>query len=118
MATVLVVEDELLIRELVAEELELAGLTVLAAGDADAAISIMESRPDIRLIFTDIDMPGSMDGLKLAAAVRDRWPPVHIIITTGKLRPLEIPSNAIFLPKPYVGAHVAAVMRTFENMSD
>ncbi|WP_224741881.1 response regulator [Bradyrhizobium sp. 2S1] len=68
-------------------------------------------------LFTDIDMPGSMDGLKLAAAVRDRWPPVHIIITTGKVRPLEIPANALFIPKPYVGKNVVAAMRTFENMN-
>jgi CheY-like chemotaxis protein len=118
MATVLVVEDELLIRDLVAEELELAGFTVLLACDADAAISVMESRQDIRLIFTDVDMPGSMDGLKLAAAVRDRWPPVHIIITTGKVRPLEIPANAMFIPKPYLARHVVAAMKTFESMSD
>ncbi|WP_338695656.1 hypothetical protein V5279_05345 [Bradyrhizobium sp. 26S5] len=68
-------------------------------------------------LFTDIDMPGSMDGLKLAAAVRDRWPPVHIIITTGKVRSLEIPANALFIPKPYVGKNVVAAMRTFENMN-
>ena len=116
MATVLVVEDEILIRELVAEELEEAGFTVITAKDADYAISILEARQDIHLVFTDIDMPGSMDGLKLAAAVRDRWPPVHIIITTGKVRPLEIPANALFIPKPYVGQAVVAAMRTFENM--
>jgi CheY-like chemotaxis protein len=113
MPTVLVVEDETLIRELVAEELEDAGYTVVIANDADQAIAILEARQDIRLVFTDIDMPGSMNGLKLAAAVRDRWPPVHIIITSGKLRPLEIPANALFIPKPYV----VAAMRTFENMN-
>ena len=117
MATVLVVEDETLIRELVAEELEEAGYTVVIANNADQAIAILEARQDIHLVFTDIDMPGSMDGLKLAAAVRDRWPPVHIIITTGKVRPLEIPANALFIPKPYVGKNVVAAMRTFENMS-
>jgi two-component system, response regulator PdtaR len=117
MATVLVVEDEVLIREMVAEELEEAGFTVVLARRADHAIAILEARQDINLVFTDIDMPGSMDGLKLAAAVRDRWPPVHIIITTGKVRPLEIPANALFIPKPYVGRVVVAAMRTFENMS-
>ena len=117
MPTVLVVEDETLIRELVAEELEEAGYSVVVANDADQAIAILEARQDIHLVFTDIDMPGSMDGLKLAAAVRDRWPPVHIIITTGKVRPLEIPANALFIPKPYVGKNVVAAMRTFENMN-
>ena len=117
MPTVLVVEDETLIRELVAEELEEAGYSVVVATNADQAIAILEARQDIHLVFTDIDMPGSMDGLKLAAAVRDRWPPVHIIITTGKVRPLEIPANALFIPKPYVGKNVVAAMRTFENMN-
>jgi len=116
MATVLVVEDELLIRELVAEELELAGFTALTARDADSAISILEVRQDVRLLFTDVDMPGSMDGLKLAAAVRDRWPPV--IITTGKVRPLAIPADAIFLPKPYLTRDVVAAIKTFRGMSD
>ena len=118
MPVVLVVEDETLIRELVAEELEVAGYTVVIANDADQAIAILEARQDIHLVFTDINMPGSMDGLKLAAAVRDRWPPVHIIIiTSGKIRPLEIPANALFIPKPYVGENVVAAMRTFENMN-
>ena len=117
MPTVLVVEDETLIRELVAEELEEAGYSVVVATNADQAITILEARQDIHLVFTDIDMPGSMDGLKLATAVRDRWPPVHIIITTGKVRPLEIPANALFIPKPYVSENVVAAMRTFENMN-
>jgi CheY-like chemotaxis protein len=116
MPTVLVVEDDLLIQEVVKDELEDAGYTVVVADHADAAIEILEARRDIQLVFTDIDMPGSMDGLKLAACVRDRWPPVHIIITTGKARPLTIPANALFIPKPYVGRNVVAAMRTFENM--
>jgi CheY-like chemotaxis protein len=117
MTTVLVVEDELLIRELVADELEQAGYTVVTAKTAHQAISILETRQDIHLVFTDIDMPGSMDGLKLAAAVRDRWPPVHIIITTGTVRPLDIPANALFIPKPYLTRSVVTAMKTFESMS-
>jgi two-component system, response regulator PdtaR len=116
MPTVLVVEDETLIRELVSEELSEAGFEVLQVGNASQAIEILEARQDIHLIFTDIDMPGSMDGLKLAAAVRERWPPVHIIITTGKARPMIIPANALFVPKPYVTSAVVSAMRTFENM--
>jgi CheY-like chemotaxis protein len=116
MPTVLVVEDEVLIREVIRDELEDGGYAVVMAADADAAIAILEARNDIHLVFTDIDMPGSMDGLKLAACVRDRWPPVHIIITTGKARPLTIPANALFIPKPYVGRAVVAAMKTFENM--
>jgi CheY-like chemotaxis protein len=117
MPTVLVVEDDILIRDFVSEELTDAGFEVIQVGNADQAISVLEARQDVHLVFTDIDMPGSMDGLKLAAAVRDRWPPVHIIITTGKARPMNIPANALFIPKPYLGENVVTAMRTFENMS-
>lgn len=116
MVTVLVVEDEFLVRQVLQIELEDAGYEVILADSADAAIAILEARSDIHLVFTDIDMPGSMDGLKLAACVRDRWPPIHIIITTGKARPREIPANALFIPKPYVGRAVIDAVRTFENM--
>src|SRR3954471_13718882 len=115
MATLLVVEDEVLIRDFVCEELTDAGYDVIQVGDADAAIAVLEARQDINLVFTDIDMPGSMNGLKLAAAVRDRWPPVHIIITTGKWRPMTIPANALFIPKPYLSKNIVTAMRTFEN---
>jgi CheY-like chemotaxis protein len=115
-ATVLIVEDEILIRDVVQIELEDAGYDVIVANNAEAAIAILEARADIHLVFTDIDMPGSMDGLKLAACVRDRWPPVHIIITTGKARPLEIPANALFVPKPYIGQAVVDAVCTFEHM--
>jgi CheY-like chemotaxis protein len=116
MPTVLVVEDDVLIRDAVSEHLTAAGFNVVEVGSADLAIEILEARQDIHLVFTDIDMPGSMDGLKLANAVRDRWPPVHIIITTGKARPMIIPDNALFIPKPYLGHAVVSAMRTFENM--
>lgn len=118
MPTVLIVEDEVLIRDLVAEDLQEAGFAVVIAKNADHAIAVLEAREDIHLLFTDIDMPGSMDGLKLAAAVRDRWPPVHIIITTGKARPPEIPANALFIAKPYLVKNAVDAMRTFQNMSD
>lgn len=100
---ILVVDDEVLINLTTSDNLRREGHTVLSAHTADQAISILESRSDIQLIFTDIDMPRSMDGLKLAAAVRDRWPPVHIIVTSGHRRPgdSELPAAASFLAKPY-----------------
>jgi two-component system, response regulator PdtaR len=109
--TVLLVEDEFLIRDMLQEELEDAGYQVVPVCDADHAI-----RVDIHLVFTDINMPGSMDGLKLAAFVNDRWPPVHIIVTTGRAKPLSLPPNALFIAKPYLGSNVVAAMRTFANM--
>src|SRR6202020_219537 len=100
---VLVVEDEPIIRLGAVDLIESAGFEVIEARDADHAIEILNARRDIRIVVTDIEMPGSMDGLKLAAAIRDRWPPINIIITTGKVRPLDIPANALFIPKPYMG---------------
>jgi CheY-like chemotaxis protein len=74
---VLVVEDDPLLRMLAVEVVEEAGFIAIEARDADEAVILLESRTDIALLFTDINMPGSMDGLKLAHAVRDRWPPIN-----------------------------------------
>ncbi len=82
-AVVLVVEDEALIRMSAAHMVEDAGFASVEAGDADEAMAILEGRDDIRAVFTDIKMPGSMDGWKLAHAIRGRWSPIHLIITSG-----------------------------------
>lgn len=84
---VLVVEDETLIRTCAVEMVEAAGFQAIAAADADEAIEILESRNDIRAVFTDVQMPGSMDGLRLAHVVRSRWPPVALIVTSGHITP-------------------------------
>jgi DNA-binding NtrC family response regulator len=83
------------------EELDRAGFSVVTAFNADEAVDILEHRDDIEVVFTDINMPGRLDGLKLAAVVRDRWPPVHLIITSGKESPEHLPDRAVFVPKPY-----------------
>jgi CheY-like chemotaxis protein len=80
---VLAVEDEPLTLMLAVDMIRDAGFEPLWASNADEAIRILESRNDIRVVFTDINMPGSMDGLKLAQAVRGRWPPIKIIVTFG-----------------------------------
>lgn len=112
MAVVLVVEDEPLIRMAAAQIVEDAGFIALEARNADEAIAMLESRDDIRLVFTDIEMPGSMDGLKLAHAVRHRWPPVMLLLASGKLVPDEaqIPPGATFVPKPY-GDEIGSTLR-------
>lgn len=114
-SVVLVVEDEPIISMWVEEALEEAGYTVLSANNADAAIRILEARLDITLVFTDIDMPGSMDGLKLAAFVRGRWPPMRIVIASGKHRPYpkDLPLNAVFLPKPYLTSDILLAFNGF-----
>jgi len=111
-AVVLIVEDEALIRLSAADILEGAGFVVVEASNADAAIEILESRLGIRIVFTDIDMPGSMDGVKLAAAVRSRWPPMRIIMTSGKTAPgSQLPSRSLFFPKPYSADEILAGVR-------
>ena len=85
-AVVLVVEDEMLLRMRTVDMVEDAGFTSIEAVDADEAVAILESRSDIALLFTDIQMPGSMDGLRLAHAVHERWPPIKIILVSGQLR--------------------------------
>jgi two-component system, response regulator PdtaR len=111
-ALVLIVEDELLIRINAVDMVEAAGFDVVQAGNADEAIKILEARSDIQLVFTDIQMPGSMDGLKLAAAVRGRWPPIKIVATSGHhaIRDGELPEGSIFLQKPYNAATVGRVL--------
>jgi two-component system, response regulator PdtaR len=110
---VLIVEDEFLVRMDTRAALETAGFDVLEAGDADEAIAILSARNDIRLIFTDVQMPGSMDGLKLAHFVRDRWPPVKVVATSGHARVTDsdLPEGVRFVPKPYSAAESTATLR-------
>jgi CheY-like chemotaxis protein len=100
---VLVVEDESLTRMLAVSILEDEGYAVVEASNADRAIAILSRRADIEIVFTDINMPGSMDGLNLATAIRDRWPLVKLIVTSGKnaLSDSDLPTGGRFLNKPY-----------------
>src|ERR1700721_2189757 len=95
---ILIGDDETLIRLAAVQIAEDEGFDVVEAANADEAIEILEGRDDIRVIFTDIHMPGSMDGLKLARAVRDRWPPIKIIVKSGHEYPSEddLPEGARF----------------------
>lgn len=113
-AVVLIVEDEPLLRELAVEFVEEAGFVALEAGDADEAVALLKARSDIAVLFTDINMPGSMDGLRLAHAVRDRWPPIKIIVASGRVRlkQSDLPPNSAFLEKPYHGKAMIAQLRS------
>jgi CheY-like chemotaxis protein len=110
---VLVVEDEMLLRMRAVDMVEDAGFTPLEAVDADEAVAILESRSDIALVFTDIQMPGSMDGLGLAHAVRKRWPPIKIILVSGQLKPanIDIPADSRFFGKPLEDKEMIAQMQ-------
>jgi CheY-like chemotaxis protein len=110
---ILVVEDEFLLRMDAAEMVAAAGFAVVEAANADEAIEILETRSDIAVVFTDIQMPGTMDGLRLARAVRGRWPPIKIVATSGHLTVAEtdLPEGGRFLPKPYSAVDVTCVLR-------
>ena len=113
--TVLVVEDDPLVLISAVTMIEDAGYEVLEARNADEAIVLLEANPQIRVVFTDVEMPGSMDGLKLAAYVRDRWPPVAIIVTSGRILPGKagLPADGVFLSKPYRSEDLASHLSVF-----
>ena len=89
-----------------------AGFETVEASNADDAIAILEARKDIRVVFTDINMPGSMDGLRLAHAIRRRWPPIELILTSGdfQIDENELPRRGRFIPKPYNRGEVTSVL--------
>ncbi|WP_240535314.1 response regulator [Bradyrhizobium sp. YR681] len=101
---ILIVEDDFLIRMNAADIVRDMGFDVLEAADADEAVKLLETVPEITVVFTDIQMPGSMDGLRLAEVIRHRWPPVLLLITSGLLSPADndIPRGARFMAKPYL----------------
>lgn len=112
-ALVLVVEDEPFVRLEAIATLSDAGFGVIDAANADEAIAILETRRDIRVVLTDIQMPGSMDGLKLAATIRHRWPPISLIVTSGRnlVQQRDLPERGRFLPKPYNSMRLVEAVR-------
>jgi two-component sensor histidine kinase/CheY-like chemotaxis protein len=111
---VLIVEDEMMLRMRAVDIVEDAGFCPVEAVNADEAISILESRSDISLLFTDIQMPGTMDGLKLAHAVHDRWPSIKIILVSGQVNPtdLEKPADSRFFGKPLSNQKMIAALQS------
>jgi CheY-like chemotaxis protein len=101
--TILVTDDDNALRPYAAQLLEQSGYTVVEADSADEALKVMEARKDIRLLFTDIQMPGKCDGLELAREVHKRWPDVLLIITSARVKPprAEIADDGRFIRKPY-----------------
>ena len=110
---VLVVEDDLIVRMDIVDSLEEAGFKSVEAGSASEAISVLESRSDIRVVFTDIEMPGTMDGLALSHYVRHRWPPTIVVISSGQRKPSrdEMPANVEFISKPYHSTQLANILQ-------
>ena len=111
------VEDEFFSRCHAVDLVERAGYKAIEAANADEAIAILEARTDIRIVFTDINMPGSMDGLKLARAIRDRWPPIELILTSGHFDVSEsdIPERGLFFSKPYRDEELLSALHKFAS---
>jgi CheY-like chemotaxis protein len=113
-AVILIVEDEMMLRMRAVDMVEDAGYTPVEAVDADGAVAILESRSDIALMVTDIQMPGSMDGLGLAHAVHARWPSIKIIVVSGRLMQpnIDLPADSRFFGKPLESGEMIAQMRS------
>ncbi|MDO6415118.1 response regulator [Sphingomonas sp. BIUV-7] len=111
--TILIVEDEAIIRMDLVDFFADSGFDVLEAEGADGAIALMENNPSIAAVVTDIQMPGSMDGVKLSHYLRDRWPPTVLIVTSGAIKPTaaDLPQGAIFMPKPFNPRTVLDLLR-------
>ncbi len=110
---ILVVEDEPLVRLFVTDFLDEAGFKVFEAVNGDEAMTILQARPDIQAIVTDIEMPGSINGLELARAVHERWPGIGIVVTSGRARPGpdDLSEKVAFLSKPYLPDTIINVVR-------
>jgi CheY-like chemotaxis protein len=113
MAVVLVVEDEFLIRMNTIDMVENAGFETLEAGSADEALEILGRHPEIAIVFTDINMPGSLDGLDLAETVAQNWPSIRVVLTSGRylLRDEALPNDDWFIPKPFDGEQLSNMLR-------
>jgi CheY-like chemotaxis protein len=112
---VLVVEDEFLSRLHAVNLVEDAGYKAIEASNSEEAIAILEARKDIRIVFTDVDMPGTMDGVKLAHAISTRWPPIELIVTSGhfNLSDADMPERGRFFSKPYRDQDIVSAIHHF-----
>ncbi|PNU06004.1 response regulator [Novosphingobium guangzhouense] len=112
---ILVVDDEPLLRMVLVDLFEDAGFRVEEAGDAGEALELLKAHPSIRIVVTDIQMPGSMDGLRLANYIHDAYPPIALIVCSGAISPDggALPQSAIFMPKP---VDHAVLLRTVSKM--
>ena len=111
---ILLVEDEPLVRMAAADDLQEAGFHVLEAGNADVALAVLETcSDDVQVLFTDIDMPGSMNGLDLAESVQQRWPHISLLISSAYHRPnsAQLPDDGRFVPKPYCSDEIVQQIR-------
>jgi two-component system, response regulator PdtaR len=110
---ILLVEDEPLVRETNIDVLQEAGFRVLEARDADEAFGLLRHRPDVEVVLTDVDMPGSIDGFEFARLAAQGWPDVRVVVMSGKTTPGpgDLPQEAVFLSKPFRPESLTALLR-------
>ena len=110
---VLVVDDEAVLRFIAIDVLEESGFRVLEAEDAKAALRVLADNPDVRVLFTDINMPGALDGVDLAREAHARWPEIKLVVTSGRPKPIDkdMPDASRFVPKPYSPDHLVGEIR-------
>lgn len=113
---ILVLEDEVLIRMEAVDMFEEAGFKTYQAKSADAAMDVLGNTSDIGIVFTDVDMPGSMNGLGLAARVSENWPEIRIMVASGILgvKQGDLPQGALFFPKPYPTDQIVAAAKQLD----
>lgn len=109
----LVVDDEPLILMDTSDMISDEGYAVIEASSADEAFAFLESHPSLQLLFTDVQMPGQLNGFELARMVQERWPHIHVVVASGAARPGpdDLPSNASFIAKPISAELVREVLR-------
>ena len=118
--TILVVEDDIIVRMIASDTLTDAGFRVYEAHDAQEAVTLLEARTDVRVVFTDWNMPGDMDGMDLAHLVRKHWPDIGTIVTSGKMHPApgSLPAGVRFLAKPYRPSALIGMVKGMMPVSD
>lgn len=113
---VLLVDDEPMLRMIARQGLEDAGFEVVEADDARTALEILGARADVTVLFTDVNMPGPLDGLELARCVHERWPTIQLVITSGRGLVAPLPDDGRFMPKPYsIAELISAVAKAAEQ---
>ena len=113
-AIVLIVEDNPLLMMALVDFVEEAGCEAVEAGSVEQAIRVLESRPDVRTVFTDLDMRGSKAGMKLALSIRDRWPPIELLLISSQpWRDEDLPHRGVLMGKPFDGRRIVDQLRRF-----
>ncbi len=104
---ILIVEDEVLVRMLIADLLQDEGYKIIEAANAEEALRVLKVRPDVHVVLTDGEMPPGPTGFDLAAQVREQWPSIQVLVTSGRMFPANLPEGVAFVAKPWTAESLA-----------